>query len=145
LAESTATSGELAVLRFRDLDLKHSRVWITGSARRSARWGYIEAWGREQLEQRVRSVDGDADTQIVYRGCEGGASGGASTSQALRWTLIRAGLGVDPRVKPASIRAWAGRRMAERGLSIDEIALRLGMGSLDRTAAFVGWMGGIRS
>lgn len=51
--------------------------------------------------------------------------------------LRRAGLAVEPDVRPASIVAWAGQRILADTGRIDEVARCLGMASLDRTARFI--------
>ena len=58
---------------------------------------------------------------------------------AISVTLARAGLGNERDVGPASVVGWAGRRILEETGQIDLVAIRLGMRSLDRAAAFVGY------
>jgi hypothetical protein len=52
--------------------------------------------------------------------------------------LRRAGLTTDAAVRPASVAAWAGRRLFDEGVALEEVARRLGIRSLDRTASFIG-------
>jgi hypothetical protein len=98
--------------------------------------------GDQQLTRRLDSLGSsgaeDEDTAIVYEGNRGGASGQASASAAIAWTLRRAGLTADAAVRPVSVTAWAGRRLFDQGVALEEVARRLGIPSLDRTASFIG-------
>jgi integrase/recombinase XerC len=60
----------------------------------------------------------------------------------VRDVLVRAGLGKEPGVRPASVAGWAGRQILQETGRIDEVARRLGMASLDRTARFIDWSWG---
>ena len=53
--------------------------------------------------------------------------------------LMRAGIEREPDVRPGSVVAWAGRRIFEETGSIEEVARRLGIRSLDRAARLIGW------
>jgi hypothetical protein len=75
---------------------------------------------------------------VIYKGDRRGASGQASASAAIAWTLRRSGLAADATVRPASVAAWAGRRLLDEGVALEEVARRLGIRSLDRTANFIG-------
>jgi hypothetical protein len=59
-------------------------------------------------------------------------------NSGLRRILNRAGLGTDPRVTPASIRAWFGRKIYDTSGDITDAALALGCESLDITANIIG-------
>jgi integrase/recombinase XerC len=52
--------------------------------------------------------------------------------------LRRAGLTADADVRPASVAAWAGRQLFDQGIALEDVARRLGIRSLDRTASFIG-------
>jgi hypothetical protein len=54
-------------------------------------------------------------------------------------TLRHAGLAEEPGVRANSIPAWRGAKELANGASIDEVAVLLGMRSLDRAAAFIGF------
>ena len=60
--------------------------------------------------------------------------GQASVCNALGAVLDLAGLAVEPDVRPASLRHWAGRELFDAGASIQEVARRLGARSLDTAA-----------
>lgn len=75
---------------------------------------------------------------MIYRAAGNTSSAQASSAAAIRWSLVRAGLGADPSVKPSSVRAWRARSWLDEGVPIQEIASRLGMSSLDRVATLLG-------
>ena len=139
LAEATCRSLELAQIRVGDLDLEGGRVWIHGGKTTSDRWGYLSKWGRLQLQRRVVSLPADLGALLVYAGQGQPEVGQVSGCIAVRDVLIRAGLGAELGVRPASIAAWAGATLLTGGAPIEEVARRLGMRSLDRTARFIGW------
>ena len=59
------------------------------------------------------------------------------------WCLYRqnslTGLAGEPDVRPMSVAAWAGSRVFRERGRIDAVAHALGMRSLDRAAALIGW------
>lgn len=137
LAEATVRSGELAAIRVADIDLDQERVWIAGSARTEPRWGALSTWGCKQLRRRLGAI-GDASL-VIYAGRGSAESRQASSCQAIHETLRRAGLSREADVRPVSIAAWAGRLAFDQAQRIDEVARVLGVRSLDRAAAIVGW------
>jgi site-specific recombinase XerC len=140
LAEATARTSELPNVLASAVDLGERTVWIQGSSRTLPRHGFLSAWGTLQLSRRLESLasTGAKDSAVVYEGERGGASGQASASTAIAWTLRRAGLTTDAAVRPASVAAWAGRRLFDEGLALEKVARKLGIRSLDRTASFIG-------
>jgi hypothetical protein len=60
-------------------------------------------------------------------------------SDDLMSILRRAGLHDEPGVKPRSVTAWAGKQIFNQRGRIDDVAVRLGMRSLDRAARLIGW------
>ncbi len=140
LAEATARTAELPHLTVGDLDLESGRVWIHGGGRTVPRWGQLSPWGITQLERHVRGLPSVADDQrLVYRGSGSAESRQASACIAIKEVLTRAGLGGEPDVRPVSVTAWAGRQILEETGRIEEVARRLGMRSLDRAAALIGF------
>lgn len=140
LGEATARTSEIPHLRVRDLDLAGERVWVHGSSNTQARWGSLTAWGVVQLELHLREhLPAGGDDLLTYRGSENPESRRAHSSQAIRETLRRAGLAADPEVRPASLAAWAGRRVLCSTGRIDAAARALGMRSLDGAARLCGW------
>jgi integrase/recombinase XerC len=142
LAEASCRSVEVGQITRSDLDLDLGRVWIHGGQTTADRWGYLTEWGTQQLERRLASIPSGGDQPVVYEGDDGPATGQISACIAVRDVLVRAGLGKEPGVRPASVAGWAGRQILQETGRIDEVARRLGMSSLDRTARFIDWSWG---
>jgi integrase len=140
LAETTARTCEIPNIRACDVDLSLGRVWIHGGGRTPPRWGRLSSWAAQQLGRRIEFVGSDAP--LVYAGVRGGESAQASSSSAIADALRRAGLETEPDVRPLSVTAWAGVTILRETGRIDEVARRLGMRSLDRAAALIGWQWG---
>lgn len=137
LCEATAITAELGYITTDDLDLdceNGPRVWLHGSRNREERWGFLDDWGATQLERRAKQV-GDGYLTYASKGSE--ESRHVSCCNAIRDTLIRAGLDSERDVKPPSVAAWAGVNALEETGSIDGAALRLGIRSLDTAARFI--------
>lgn len=81
---------------------------------------------------------GQHSAPLVYGGADQGFSGQVSSCIAIGDTLVRAGLGAERDVRPASVAAWAGIRDFTATGQIEHVARRLGIRSLDRTARFIG-------
>jgi len=137
LAEATVRSGELAGVRVTHVDLDNARVWIAGSSRTEPRWGVLSTWGCKQLGRRLETL-GDASL-VVYAGAGSAESRQASSCQAIHETLVRAGLTGEADVRPVSVAAWAGRAAFERTGRVEDAARVLGVRTLDRAAAVIGW------
>jgi integrase/recombinase XerC len=75
------------------------------------------------------------DRSLLIRG----KTSPASAFELVASTLRKAGLAKAPGVRPNSIPAWRGIKELADGASIDEVAVLLGMRSLDRAAAFIGF------
>lgn len=121
-------------------DANGLKVWLHGSRKREARWGRLDDWGAAQLERRAKQVGSGA---LIYRGNGSEESQHMSCCNAIRDTLLRAGLNNEPDVQPPSITAWAGLMALEETGSIDGAAMRLGFRSLDAATHFIGfnWRG----
>jgi len=140
LAEATARTSEIPHIAVSDLDLEGARVWLHGSRKTEARWGYPSRWGLHQLARRVEALKGAAhDPRLVYRGSGSEQSRQASSCIAITETLERAGLALESDVRPLSIVAWAAQSIFAETGRIDEVARRTGMRSLDRAARLIGW------
>ncbi|MEX1092731.1 MAG: tyrosine-type recombinase/integrase [Acidimicrobiia bacterium] len=136
LTEATARVGELGSIRAKDLDLEEGQVWIGGSANTDARWSALTDWGGDQLQRLVRSrLKPPPDRSLLMPG----RTSRASVHEFLASTLRRAGLAKTPGVRPNSIPAWRGATELANGASIDEVAVLLGMRSLDRATTFIGF------
>jgi integrase len=139
LAEATCRSVEVGQIAREDVDLDERRVWIHGGQTTAARWGHLTDWGCAQLDRRLATIGQASNQPVVYEGDDGPATGQISACIAVRDVLIRAGLGKEPGVRPASVAGWAGRQILQETGRIDEVARHLGMASLDRTARFIDW------
>ena len=138
LGEATARTAEIPHIRFADLDLGAGRVWVHGSHNTEPRRAALTDWGRLQLERHVRASKGvDQQSALVYGGSGNAESRRSWSSQALRETIERAGLRDDPDVRPASLAAWAGRRVFNDTGRIELVARALGVRSLDTAARII--------
>lgn len=135
LGEATATTAELAHITIHDLDLDNARVWLHGANKRVDRWGRLDAWGILQLERRAKSLHGTH--HLIYQGNGSEESRLASCCNAIKDTLVRAGLDTEADVRPASVPAWAGQRIYNDTKSVEQVARRLGIRSLDAAATFI--------
>ena len=138
LVETTARSSEIPHIRERDVDLDARTVWIHGGTRTPERWGELSDWGAVQVARRIEAI-GSREVPLVYAGNRGGESAQASSSMAIADALARAGLDSESDVRPLSVTAWAGNKILAQTGRIEEVALRLGMRSLDRAALLIGW------
>lgn len=142
LAEATARTSEIPSIRLRDLDPGRERVWIHGSNKAEARWGYPTAWGIDQLQRRAESMRRSGaieDSLLVYQGEGSLHSAQVSSCIAIKDTLVRAGVDREPDVRPHSVVGWAGTRIFEETGCIGGVARRLGMRSLDGAAKMIDW------
>jgi integrase len=140
LSEAGARSSELPYIRVCDVDLDAERVFIVGGAKTSARWGDLTTWGLIQVRRRLEILQGSGhEAALVCADATNRTRARANAYEAVRASLVRAGLGDEPGVRPNSIVAWRGALAHRAGASIAEIAHMLGFRSLDATAAFIGW------
>ncbi|MGE3329055.1 MAG: hypothetical protein AB7N61_26970 [Acidimicrobiia bacterium] len=138
LAETTARSGEIAEIRWRDVDLSAGEVRLPGVGKVRARVGKLTDWGVTTLRHLPRQT-GHQSVRVVYAGNVPASGGSASASNAVSTVLIRAGLAGRRDVRPGSVVAWAAQqRMIATG-DIGEVARMLGVGSLDVAARTIGW------
>ncbi len=139
LCEATGRTGELPALETSDVDLDCGRVWLHGSPRTLPRWGTLSEWGATQLGRYLATLSEGPGVPILGSGEPGSALAQSSAVGLICQTLTHAGLGAEAGVRPASVAAWAGRRIFHDTGRIETVAQRLGMRSLDRTARFIGW------
>lgn len=140
LAEATARTSELPHLRVRDLDLDAGRVWVWGSPRCEPRWAPLTNWGQIQLERRIDALgNSDPNRRLTYSGRGDPVSAQASSCTAIAKVMTLAGLGSEPDVRPMSVVAWAGRQALDATGRIEQVAVALGVRSLDRAAGLIGW------
>jgi site-specific recombinase XerC len=139
LAEAGAGSGEIAFVRGMDVDLRAQSVTLSGSTKTDARRVQLTEWGAQQLRRRLDMPGRDASVALAYDGTGSPESAQASMSGAIGDVLRRAGLGEEADVRPRSVAAWAGRRVFDETGQIETVAQRVGLRSLDRAAALIGW------
>jgi integrase len=140
LGEATARTSEIPRVRVADIDLTNSRIWIDGSARTIARWGTLTAWGAVQVARCIDELgELDPETRLADLASSNWESRVSFSSQTLRETLERAGLGSDSRVAPGSLAAWRGRQILEDSGRIEVAARALGVRSLDVAARIMDW------
>ena len=147
LGEASARTAEIPRVRVREVDVASGRVWIPGSSNTEPRWAVLTQWGIAQLSRRLRELGGAVplDTLVAYRGSGNPETRQSLSSQALRETLVRAGLSGEPAVGPGSLAAWAGSRVMRETGRIEAVAVALGVRSLDRAAVIIGWDWGERA
>ncbi|WNM35777.1 hypothetical protein RKE30_38180 [Streptomyces sp. Li-HN-5-11] len=147
LALSGGHTGEIGHIRVRDLDPDAAAVWMHGSTRTDPRWCPLDAWALRVLQGRAafvsrqqRSPEAAADARLAV------SSAPAPDEQlqaracvALSDLIRRIGLGADPRVKPASLTAYAAVRIFDSTGKVEDVARGLGLRSLDRAADLVGY------
>lgn len=144
-AEATAVTSEISAVRIQDIDHADDPHWVRlpGTKRAEPRLGELTDWGRIMLTRHLVTLSNDGalpDAPLTYTGAAtpGQAAAQASVSNALANTLRVAGLRSEPDVRPGSVRAWAGRRLYDGGMPIEQVARRLGVRSLDAAAEEIG-------
>lgn len=138
LGQATATTGEQSLVARQDVDIENHRVWLKGTARRQARWGYLTEWGVEVV-RRAAARAPEPDTGLIYGARTSRSSGGASACKAIHEIIRDAGYGATPSLRPMSLVAWAGGKIFEQSGDISVVATRLGMRSLDEASRLIGW------
>lgn len=150
LAEAGAHTGEIGHLSVADLDHGNTRVWAHGSSKTTPRWCPLDPWQTSILAQRAQRVRDthpnhpDADLPLATSGTGSSAQLQARVCVAIGDVLTRAGLGSEPDIRPASVIAHTGAAVFAATGRIEDVALRLGLRSLDRAAALIGhdWAAG---
>ncbi|WP_371095852.1 hypothetical protein [Streptomyces sanglieri] len=147
LALSGGHTGEIGHIRIRDLDQSAAAVWIHGSTRTDARWCPLDPWALRVLLARAAfvarqqsSLDAVPEARLAVSSISAPDEQlQARACVALSDLIRRIGLGADPRVKPASLTAYAAVRIFSGTGKIEDVARGLGLRSLDRAADLVGY------
>ena len=142
LALAGGHSGEIGHLTVGDVDTMRRRVWMHGSSKTDPRWCPLDTWGLRVLAARIAHISANSadpramplavstragrDEQIQARVCV-----------ALTDLLKAIGLGARREIKPASVTAYAGAAEFARTGRVEDVALRLGLRSLDRAASVI--------
>lgn len=142
LAETTAVSSEISAVRVGDIDSPDAPRWVRlpGTRRHDARLGELTEWGSQIVARQMAALRErrcTPATLLTYKGAgtPGEATAQAAVCNAVGAVLGLAGLADQADVRPASVRNWAGRRLYDAGMPIEQVARRLGARSLDAAAA----------
>ena len=114
LAEAGLATSEMGAVQIQDLDDRAlpTRIALPETRRLAARTAELTAWGTQVMARHVTTLgDSDPARTLAYvsRGPGGDYRAQASMCTSLARVLELAGLRVDPRVRPRSVRGWAGR------------------------------------
>jgi len=144
LAETTAMTSEISRIRLSDVDDPHAPRWVQlpGTRRLDSRLGQLTDWGAVIVARQLRVLAGQragAHTLLTYRGrgVPGQDKAQSATCNAIGAILDLAGLSTEPDIRPASVRNWAGRRLYDGGMPIEQVARRMGCWSLDTAATAI--------
>ena len=149
LCISGAAMPEIGELTVADVDLEAGRFWAhDGGYRCRDRWvPFFDDWCANAISRRVghlRDVLGEAadDAPLIYQpGKDGPKERGRSSvaTNLLTQLQVKARVHRPGVTRGESIREWtAAQVFAETG-SVEQVALRLGMASLDAAAHLVGY------
>jgi len=131
LAEATATTGEVAQIRWRDLDRAAGSVGLPGAPPIRPRRAELTPWGAATLLRASDEVTPAPEEFVVPRRSPYADPHTAQAAMAnlLAKLLVTAGVAV-PGVRPSSIRLWGALQVLQlRG--IEAAAAALGVSSLD--------------
>jgi integrase/recombinase XerC len=144
LAETTAITSEISRIRISDVDDPHAPRWVQlpGTRRLDPRLGQLTDWGSQIVARQLRVLAGSragSHTLLTYRGqgVPGQDKAQSATCNAIGAILDLAGLSIEPDIRPASVRNWAGRRLYDGGMPIEQVARRMGCWSLDTAATAI--------
>lgn len=131
LSEATATTGELAQVRWRDLDVATGVIALPGADPIVARWSLLSSWGQGVVKDHWRELRPSDDEFVISRL---GAYGDAHCAQAAMANLVTkvmTGAGVTGvGARPSSLRLWGARQVLLTS-GIEAAATALGVASLD--------------
>jgi hypothetical protein len=142
LAEATATTAEIPLVTAAHVT-EGRDGWIVslpGTRRTEPRTVTLTGWGATVVERRLAGLEGTPGAPLAYSGT---APAGTSARHAAGCALVavvldRCGLGLEPDVRPASVRHWRARALLDSGARVEDVAVLLGLRSLDEAAAAVG-------
>jgi integrase/recombinase XerC len=145
LAEATAVTSEIPVVCGHGLDDPSAPRWVRlpGTRRHDPRLGELSEWGSVVVARQLRMQADMGElpsAPLAYRGRAqpGQAGSQAAVCNAVAAVLDLAGLADQPDVRPGSVRNWAGRRLFDDGLPLQQVARRMGCRSLDTCAEDIG-------
>lgn len=138
-------TGEIGLTGTTDLDLDHSRVWATGAARITARYCPLDdPWSREVLRLRAEYVErqsgSDSPQTLTTNGTSPSHRMQASICTTFGEVVRASGIAPDGRsARPRDVSSWLAAKVHAETGQIAEVALRLGLASLDRAATLAGY------
>jgi site-specific recombinase XerC len=150
LVMSGAATAELATVTLADVDLPNSRVWVhDGGYRYRDRWlPLIDDWCVDAITRRLTALPTDphyrtseTDRFLVFRSAtpDRDSVRARSAMADLLTTLLKDSGVYNPGVNRAeSVREWCARRVYAQTGSVEQVAVRLGMASLDAAAHLLG-------
>ena len=138
-AESGVATGEIGWIRGRDVDLDSGSVNVAATLKGFARTVSLTDWAAGQIRLADRRGLLDPDGFVAVDRDSSHDVRRTSVTAVLTEILERAGLRGQPGVEPRSFAATAGRRLFDDTGRIDRVALVLGLNSLDRAAALIGF------
>jgi integrase len=151
LVLSGATNGEVAYTQVRDIDQDNRRIWLHDGGHRSiARWVPVDDdWCWDALTKRIKALADDQFAPedldlrcLTYDGTTDNptfAQRSAATSRILIAQLQRARVYRSGVTRPESLREWLAQHVYAESGSIERVAYRLGIASLDAAAHVVGY------
>lgn len=150
LVLSGAATGEVPFVTIADVDLPRRRVWVHGGGYRLRdRWIPLDDdWCLDAVTRRIEAVRNDpahvdvGDPWLVYRPHPTKPTRErqqASLGPVITGLLKSAGLHQPGVTRAESIREWLAARVFAQTGSVEAVAVRLGMSSLDTAAHLVGY------
>lgn len=137
-----ANSAEASKVRVTDLRLSERLVWVHGGGVRSRdRWLPIDDdWCHEALDQRALVVSGARDFDERRPICYDGSGNGTAAVTTMLTKLMReTGVYKEGVNRLESVRDYAAARIFATTGSIEQVAARMGLFSLDIAAHIVGY------
>src|SRR3954467_7321928 len=140
LSEAGARTSEIPYISAGHVDVERAVIFIAGGAKTASRHASLTDWAVLQLRRRIEDLPAHAAAiSLICGDLSNRTRARANAYAAVDVTLTRAGLGSEPDIRPNSVVAWRGASIMAAGATIDQVALMLGVRSLDATAAFIGW------
>lgn len=148
LVMSGAAPVEVAAVTVDDVDIANERVWVHGGGYRYRdRWvPLIDEWCVQAIDQRVRAVVDDQDDggnppsdRRLLSSRQTSDDARAQMTELVTGILKSAGVYSPGVNRNESIREWCALQVFVETASVERVALRLGMASLDGAAHIVGY------
>jgi integrase len=146
LALAGATVTEIAQVEAADVHLSEQVVWLPGLGRRNMpRWVPLDEWQTKALRDRIayltrRHGEDIAGLSLVHRARvadQDPSKFAMTTNQMLVRALAKAGLGPADGVRPTSVHEYVANRVYAETGSMEAVAVRCGLRSLDAAARLV--------